>query len=228
MGNKMLKLSGICKSFDTGASRLTVLSGVDLDINEGEMVAIMGKSGSGKSTFMNIVGLLDQADSGDYYLAQRSIQHYNDDELSIARNELIGFVFQSFYLLPRLNAVENVALPLMYRRLSDKKQYQRSMAMLDKVDMRDRATHRPNELSGGQCQRVAIARALVGNPRLILADEPTGALDSRVGKEIMDLFIHLNEVEGITIMIITHDDEVAERCQRTLVMQDGRLHEQMS
>ena len=224
----MLKLSGICKSFDTGASRLQVLRGVDLEINQGEMIAIMGKSGSGKSTFMNILGLLDQADSGDYDLAQRSINNYSDNELSIARNEMIGFVFQSFYLLPRLNAAENVALPLLYRHLSEKEQRQRSMAMLDKVDMQDRADHRPNELSGGQCQRVAIARALVGKPKLILADEPTGALDPRVGKEIMDLFVHLNQVEGITIVIITHDSGVAARCQRTLVMQDGQLHEKTS
>jgi len=195
----MLSMQNITKSYQVGPSQLDVLTGVNLHIEEGELVAIMGKSGSGKSTLMNIIGLLDQPTSGEYHLNQKLIANYNDNELSIARNEMIGFVFQSFYLLPRLNALENVAIPLLYRGLSEKEQYQRSMQVLEKVGMVDRAHHRPNELSGGQRQRVAIARALVGKPRLILADEPTGALDPRVDSEIMQLFLDLNQQEGITI-----------------------------
>jgi len=222
----MLSMQNITKSYQVGPSQLDVLTGVNLHIEEGELVAIMGKSGSGKSTLMNIIGLLDQPTSGEYHLNQKLIANYNDNELSIARNEMIGFVFQSFYLLPRLNALENVTIPLLYRGLSDKEQYRLSMQVLEKVGMADRAHHRPNELSGGQRQRVAIARALVGKPRLILADEPTGALDPRVGSEIMQLFLDLNQQEGITIVIITHDPGIAELCQRTVVIEDGLLREQ--
>jgi len=221
----MLNMHQITKSYQVGPTQLDVLTGVDLQINEGELVAIMGKSGSGKSTIMNIIGLLDQATTGEYRLNDRLIGNYDDNELATARNKMIGFVFQSFYLLPRLNALENVSIPLIYRDLSEKEQVQRSMQVLEKVGMADRADHRPNELSGGQCQRVAIARALVGKPRLILADEPTGALDPRVGNEIMQLFLDLNQREGITIVIITHDPSIAEQCKRTVIMQDGKLHE---
>lgn len=223
----MLEMHQITKSYQVGPTQLEVLTGVDLSIKEGEMVAIMGKSGSGKSTLMNIIGLLDQASSGDYSLNHKMIRHYNDDELAVARNEMIGFVFQSFFLLPRLNAQENVAVPLIYRRIPEKEHFQSSMQVLEKVDMADRATHRPTELSGGQRQRVAIARALVGNPQIILADEPTGALDPRVGNEIMQLFLELNQRENKTIIIITHDPGIAEQCQRTVVMQDGKLREQL-
>lgn len=223
----MLAMYKITKSYQVGPTRLEVLTNVDLQVDEGELVAIMGKSGSGKSTLMNIIGLLDQATTGEYLLNQKLISHFSDNELSTARNEMIGFVFQSFYLLPRLNALENVALPLVYRGVSDTEQYQRSMQVLEKVGMADRARHRPNELSGGQRQRVAIARALVGNPRLILADEPTGSLDPRVGGEIMQLFLDLNQQEGITIIIITHDPGIAELCKRTVVIQDGELREQI-
>lgn len=222
---EMLRLEGIHKSFDIGASKIHVLRGADLSIREGEMVAIMGKSGSGKSTLMNIVGLLDQADSGSYHLGKRSIGNYTDDELAIARNEMIGFVFQSFFLLSKLSALENVCVPLIYRNLPAKQRHEMGMRVLEKVGMADRAEHRPNELSGGQRQRVAIARALVGNPRLILADEPTGALDPRVGNEIMQLFLRLNQEEGITLAIITHDPGIAEQCQRTLIMQGGLLED---
>ncbi len=221
----MLSLKGVTKSFQVGPTRLDVLRGVNMEVKRGEMLAIMGKSGSGKSTLMNIIGLLDRPSHGIYALDERPIENYHDDELSQLRNETIGFVFQSFYLLPRLNALENVAVPLIYRGASDRQQRQRSLEVLSKVAMADRADHRPNELSGGQRQRVAIARALVGNPRLILADEPTGALDPRVGKEIMDLFIELNRREGITIVIITHDPGVAARCQRTVIMKEGLLEE---
>jgi len=223
----MLTMQQITKSYQVGPTQLDVLTGVNLQINQGELVAIMGKSGSGKSTLMNIIGLLDQSTSGEYHLNQKLISHYKDDELSTARNEMIGFVFQSFYLLPRLNALENVAIPLLYRGLSEKEQYQRSMEVLEKVGMADRAHHRPNELSGGQRQRVAIARALVGKPQLILADEPTGALDPKVGGEIMKLFLNLNQQEGITIIIITHDPGIAELCQRTVVIEDGQLRDQI-
>jgi len=223
----MLSMQQITKNYQVGPTQLDVLTGVNLHIEKGELVAIMGKSGSGKSTLMNIIGLLDQASSGEYHLNQKLISHYKDDELSTARNEMIGFVFQSFYLLPRLNALENVAVPLIYRGLSAKEQHQHSMHVLEKVGMADRAHHRPNELSGGQRQRVAIARALVGSPQLILADEPTGALDPKVGGEIMQLFLDLNQQEGITIVIITHDPGIAELCQRTVVIQDGQLREQL-
>ncbi len=224
MPNSILKLTDIRKSFNTGACQVEVLRGVDLEIQRGEMVAIMGKSGCGKSTFMNIVGLLDRADQGEYELDGRRVANYDDKELSHARNEMIGFVFQSFYLLPRLNAEENIAVPLLYRRTPEAQQHEMVRRMMEKVDIADRGKHRPHELSGGQRQRVAIARALVGQPRLILADEPTGALDPKVGTEIMELFGQLNHDEGITLLIITHDPGVAARCQRTLVMRDGQLH----
>ncbi len=221
----MLKLDKITKSYTVGPTQLDVLKGVDLNVDKGEMVAIMGKSGCGKSTLMNIIGLLDQPTSGRYLLNEKAIESYSDDELSSTRNEMIGFVFQSFFLLPRLNAQENVSLPLVYRGVAERAQRARSDTVLDKVKMLDRAGYRPNELSGGQRQRVAIARALVGEPHLILADEPTGALDPQVGSEIMELFIELNRREGITIVIITHDPGVAERCQRTMTMADGYLNE---
>ncbi len=221
----MLELNNITKSYQVGPTQLDILKGANLSVQEGELLAIMGKSGSGKSTLMNIIGLLDSPTTGSYTLNQRSITQYHDDELSAARNELIGFVFQSFYLLPRQSALENVMLPLRYRNMKETQSREQALLMLEKVDMAERADHRPNELSGGQRQRVAIARALVGQPRLILADEPTGALDPRVGKEIMDLFIDLNQREGITIIIITHDPGVAARCQRTVIMEDGRLRD---
>jgi len=221
----MLALRDIHKSFYIGPTRVDVLQGADLHVGRGEMVAIMGKSGSGKSTLMNIIGLLDRPSRGEYRLNDRATGHYSDDELAQARNELIGFVFQSFHLLPRLTAAENVAVPLIYRGIPEKDQRRLSLAVLDKVGMADRAHHRPHELSGGQRQRVAIARALVGEPRLVLADEPTGALDPRVGEEILDLFVTLNRQEGITLVIITHDPGVAARCQRTVVMADGFLRE---
>jgi putative ABC transport system ATP-binding protein len=183
----------------------------------------MGVSGSGKSTLMNIIGLLDRPTRGVYILDNKEIGHYSDDELSVLRNQKIGFVFQSFYLLPRLTAVENVGYPLIYRNLPRKEIQHRALAMLDRMGMADRAKHRPNELSGGQQQRVAIARALVGKPSILLADEPTGALDSHVGKEIIDLFISLNQTEGITIVIITHDPNIASRCKRCVRMEDGKL-----
>jgi len=219
----MLNLRNIYKFYQVGKTQLPILKGVNLDIRAGELIAIMGASGSGKSTLMNIIGLLDQPSKGHYWLENKEIVRYSDDELAKIRNQKIGFVFQSFYLLPHQTAVENVGYPLLYRRLPRPEIHRRAMAMLDKVGMAHRAKHHPNELSGGQQQRVAIARALVGKPAIILADEPTGALDSRISKDIIDLFIELNQQEGITIIIITHDSVVAERCQRRVTMEDGDL-----
>ncbi|ESP90613.1 ABC transporter ATP-binding protein [Pseudoalteromonas luteoviolacea] len=219
----MLKLTNISKSFCPGHTHLPILNNLSLSVSKGEMLAVMGRSGSGKTTLMNIAGLLDHPDSGEFELNGRSIMHMPDDELSRLRNESIGFVFQSFHLMPRLCAWENVAIPLLYRGVSEQEQKRRSLAMLAKVGMAERAEHKPNELSGGQRQRVAIARALVGKPDLILADEPTGALDPQVAQEIMELFLTLNREEQITLVIITHDPRVAAQCHRTLHMQSGEL-----
>ncbi|HIF52388.1 MAG TPA: ABC transporter ATP-binding protein [Thiotrichaceae bacterium] len=221
----MLKLIDIHKSYKIGPTDLAILQGVDLEVFENDMLAIMGTSGSGKSTLMNIIGLLDKPTSGTYLLDDKEIMQYSDDELSSKRNEKIGFVFQQFNLLSRLTALENVCIPLIYRDTPTAIMHKQAMSMLKKVGMDDRADHRPNELSGGQQQRVAIARALVGKPALILADEPTGALDTRVGAEIMELFKTLNRDEGITIVIITHDPGIAEQCPRYVIMQDGKLVE---
>ncbi|MCI5147244.1 MAG: ABC transporter ATP-binding protein, partial [Candidatus Electrothrix sp. AR3] len=197
--------------------------GVGLDVHSGDLLAVTGSSGSGKSTLMNIMGLLDRPTRGQYQLDDQEMLQCSDDQLSAVRNQKIGFVFQSFYLLQRLTAVDNVGYPLIYRQLSRKEIRGRALAMLDKMGLADRAEHRPNELSGGQQQRVAIARALIGNPSLILADEPTGALDTQVSKEIMDLFLELNQQEGITVVIITHDQQIAGQCKRHVVMEDGIL-----
>ena len=220
----MINLRNIYKYYTVGKSQLSILKEINLDINKGEILAIMGSSGSGKSTLMNIMGLLDKPSRGRYWLEHKEITDYSDDELATIRNQQIGFVFQSFYLLPRLTAVENVGYPLIYRRLPRKDIVRRAMTMLDKVGMTERAKHHPNELSGGQQQRVAIARALVGNPSIILADEPTGALDSQIGQDIMNLFITLNQQQDITIVIITHDPHIAEQCQRQLVIKDGLIN----
>lgn len=219
----MLNLRNIYKYYTLGKSQLSILKGINLEIKKGELLAIMGPSGSGKSTLMNILGLLDKPSRGHYWLENKEITNYSDDELAAVRNQKIGFVFQSFYLLPRLTAMDNVGYPLLYRRLPRKEIRSRAIAMLDKVGMAERAKHRPNELSGGQQQRVAIARALVGNPAIILADEPTGALDSHISQEIMDLFMALNQQQGITIVIITHDSHIAQQCRRQVIIKDGTV-----
>ncbi len=222
----MLRLADIRRTYDIGPSSVEVLRGVNIEVNQGDLLSIMGPSGSGKSTLMNIIGLLDRPTEGSYLLEGRDVSAMEDDELSAIRNARIGFVFQSFHLLPRLTAAENVGLPLSYRGLGAREIGRRVHEVLAKVDMGDRASHKPNQLSGGQQQRVAIARALVGAPALILADEPTGALDPRIGKEIMELFLRLNTEDGATVVIITHDSAVARQCARRTRIREGMLNEE--
>ncbi len=222
----MLELIDIHKSYSVGPVEVKVLKGVSLTIHKGDMTSIMGASGGGKSTIMNIIGLLDKPTSGSYLIDDSMITYDNDDRLSRIRNEKIGFVFQQYHLLARMTALENVGLPLIYRGLAEDEIISRSRAFLKKVDMDDRGHHKPFELSGGQQQRVAIARALAGSPTILLADEPTGALDPKVGEEIMNLFIRLNQEEGITIVIITHAPEVGQICRRRLMLRDGLIEEQ--
>ena len=219
----MISLTNLVKKYHIGNVESTVLNGVSLTINEGDMLAIVGTSGSGKSTLMNIIGLLDKADSGEYLLRGRNIKGLSDDELATVRNQSIGFVFQQFNLLPRLNALQNVALPLTYRsNLSSMDIKRRVLDALEHVGMGAFASHRPTQLSGGQQQRIAIARALVGEPQVILADEPTGALDSATSHEIMDLFLALHR-EGRTLILVTHDEKVASQCARRITLADGNI-----
>ena len=217
----VVTLDQVYKTYDLGEIKVPVLKGVNLKIKKGEWVSLMGPSGSGKTTLMNIVGLLDTPTSGNYLLNEEMASAKDDDDLSNLRNNHIGFVFQTFNILPQLNAWQNVALPLNY---STQNQTPRKIAMelLDKVGLKERATHRPNELSGGERQRVAVARALSNNPSLILADEPTGNLDSKTGKDVLELFEQLHS-EGITILMVTHDTEVAERSQRIINFLDGKI-----
>jgi len=219
----MLELVDIRKSYRVGPSEVAVLHGISTTIASGELVSIMGTSGSGKSTLMNILGLLDRPSAGQYRVDGEDMLAASADKLAMLRNRKFGFVFQSFNLLPRLSALENVALPLAYRNEPERAARERAMAMLERVGMAERAHHRPTELSGGQRQRVAIARALVGRPSILLGDEPTGALDTRVGQEIMDLMVALNAEEGVTVIIITHAPEIARQCRRRVVMKDGLL-----
>lgn len=219
----MIQLQQISKIYQTEDYKQTALEAVDLTIARGEFLAIMGASGSGKSTLMNILGLLDRPSSGHYYLKDQEISQLDEDSQARIRNESIGFVFQSFFLLPRMTALQNVGLPLSYRGLKPADIEAQAQAMLEKVGMARWAKHRPNQLSGGQQQRVAIARALIVNPDLILADEPTGALDSKIGQAIIELFLELNRHEQATIILVTHDQHVAQQCQRTIVLADGRI-----
>ena len=220
----MLQLEDIRKSYALGPITVEVLKGVSLAVNDGDLLSIMGPSGCGKSTLLNILGLLDRPSSGRYLLRESNVVALNDDQTSGVRNANIGFVFQSFHLLPRMTAASNAGLPLVYRGLPEAEVRERALAALDRVGMADRAEHRPNELSGGQQQRVAVARALVGDPALILADEPTGALDPQTAREVMDLFEALS-ANGIAVVIVTHDPGVAQRCQRRTQIADGLLHE---
>ncbi|GAB6059303.1 ABC transporter ATP-binding protein [Desulfonatronum parangueonense] len=217
----LFKLENIRKSFTLGPVQVEVLKGVDLEVGTGELVSIMGTSGCGKSTLMNVIGFLDQPTSGRYLIEGRETSSLSDRELSTIRNRKIGFVFQQFNLLGRLTALENVCLPLIYRGMGEREQRGIAREMLEQVGMAERAGHKPTELSGGQQQRVAIARALAGSPSIILADEPTGALDTRVGQDIMNLFLELNASQNITTILITHDPHIAAQCRRVVRMKDG-------
>ena len=220
----MIKMQGITKTYKLGKIEVNALQGVNIEIGPGEMVAIMGPSGSGKSTLMNIVGCLDQQSSGIYELDDANIGKLNDNQLADIRNRKIGFVFQNYNLLARTSALANVELPLVYSGTADRRK--RALASLERVGLADRAKHKPNELSGGQQQRVCIARALVSNPAIILADEPTGNLDTRTGHEIMEMFNELNHKDGITIVMVTHEREIAEYCQRIINLRDGVVSEE--
>lgn len=216
----MIRLDNVTKTYTMGEIELTVLKGISLDVISGDFYSIIGPSGSGKSTLMNILGCLDVPTSGEYFLDGKEISTYNENDLARIRNEKIGFIFQKFNLLPRLDAFENVELPLIYRGVKSKKRKEETEMALDSVGLYDRMHHKPNELSGGQQQRVAIARALVGNPSVLLADEPTGNLDTKSGNEVLDILESLNK-RGRTIIVITHDFEVAERSKTEITLRDG-------
>ena len=218
----MIRLSQITKTYGSGSLSVPVLRGLDLEIGDGEFVAIMGPSGSGKSTLMNIIGFLDKQTGGTYTLNGEDVKQANEKQLAGLRNKHIGFVFQQFFLLPRLNAQKNVETPLLYAGVSKKERSERALGLLEKVGLTDRTGHLPSELSGGQKQRVAIARALVNQPTVILADEPTGALDSKTGAQIMELLTELNR-EGKTVIIVTHEEEIAAYTDRIIVLRDGLI-----
>ena len=218
----ILQMRDICKDYPMGKTVTRVLKNVDLDVSEGDYLAIMGPSGSGKTTLMNLIGCLDVPTSGSYLLGDREITKCSGKELADVRNKEIGFVFQSFHLLPKLTALDNVALPLLYGGVKKEERRERARAALETVGLSDRVDHRPDQLSGGQCQRVAIARAIVGKPRLLLADEPTGALDSASGAQVMELFQQLH-ADGSTIIMITHDRGIAHHADTIMTIKDGIL-----
>ena len=216
----MIQIKNLHKSYPIGKDSLHVLKGIDLHIKEGEFVSIMGSSGSGKSTLLNIVGLLDVHDEGDYYLDGQLIENLDEKKAAILRNKFLGFVFQSFNLISYKTALENVALPLYYKGIKRKERLKVAMEYLDKVGLKDWANHLPSELSGGEKQRVAIARALATNPKVVLADEPTGALDSTTSNSVMDLLKGIND-EGMTVFVITHEEEIAAKTDRIVRLRDG-------
>lgn len=218
----MLELKNICKTYLQGKLEVPVLKNISLSVEEGEYVAIMGPSGSGKTTLMNLIGCLDSPTSGEYYLEEENVAQLSEKKMSEVRLRRIGFVFQNFYLLSRQSALENVALPLLYAGVKRKERMEIAKKALERVGLGDRTAFKPTQLSGGQCQRVAIARAIVNNPKVLLADEPTGALDTKSGEQIMEIFQTLNK-EGVTIIMITHEQEIADHAQRVLHIRDGRL-----
>jgi putative ABC transport system ATP-binding protein len=220
----MIKISNLHKSYPIGKTSLPVLKGINFSVNEGEMVAIMGSSGSGKSTLLNILGILDEADSGEYLLDGVPIKNLNETLASKYRNQFLGFIFQSFNLINYKNALDNVSLPLYYKGIKRKERDEIAMAYLEKVGLASHAHHLPNELSGGQKQRVAIARALAANPKVLLADEPTGALDSKTSHEVMELLQGIND-EGKTLLIVTHENDIAQMTKRIVFLKDGLITE---
>jgi len=220
----MIQIKNLHKSYKMGSSSLHVLKGINFNVEEGELVAIMGSSGSGKSTLLNILGMLDSADDGEYILDQVPIKDLNETKAAKYRNKFLGFVFQSFNLINYKSALENVSLPLYYQRIPRKERQQLALEYLEKVGLKDWATHLPSELSGGQKQRVAIARALASRPKVLLADEPTGALDSKTSYEVMDLIQKINE-EGKTILVVTHERDIAHMCKRIVQLKDGVIIE---
>lgn len=220
----VIDMQGIVKRYYEGEpNELEILHGIDLKIFQGEFVSIVGESGSGKSTLMNMIGALDRPTEGQYFLGGRDISKLQDEELSDIRNQEIGFVFQNFCLIPRMSAVRNVEIPLMYANMPPKQRRERAMELLALVGMEERADHKPNELSGGQNQRVAIARAMANDPHILLADEPTGALDSKTGHLVMDIFHRLHEKQDKTIVLITHSQELAHETERMITISDGRI-----
>ncbi len=222
--HSMIELQGIIKRFYIGQpNELEILHGIDLKVNRGEFVSIVGSSGSGKTTMMNIIGILDRPTEGEYMLDGVDVAHAKDRDLSMIRNKKIGFVFQTYNLISRTSALKNVELPMLYAGVGKKERTERAKELLNMVGMGERMTHTPDELSGGQKQRVAIARAMANDPSIILADEPTGALDSRTGRMIMDIFHRLNEEQGKTIVLITHSQELAEETPRIVTLKDGMI-----
>ena len=220
----LIEMKEIIKAYNIGLeSEIEILHGIDLKIYEGEFVAIVGESGSGKSTLMNIIGVLDKQTEGEYYLDGIDIKNANEEEMNVIRNKKIGFVFQNFNLIGRTSALKNVELPMLYAGVPAEERTKRAKELLSKVGMASRANHMPNELSGGQKQRVAIARSLVNNPSIILADEPTGALDSETSTMVMNIFNDLNKNQGKTIILITHSKEIAEQCPRIVTIKDGEI-----
>ncbi|MFH1220605.1 MAG: ABC transporter ATP-binding protein [Candidatus Eisenbacteria bacterium] len=218
----MISMKGISKNYEMGDAMVHALRGLDLEVEKGEFMSIVGPSGSGKSTLMNLIGCLDRPSEGEYYLDGEKVSELNDDELAHIRNKKIGFVFQTFNLLPRTNCLHNVELPLLYSNVPRKEREKRALDMLTRVGLGERVHHNPNELSGGERQRVAIARALVNDPAIVLADEPTGNLDSRTGTEIMALFTQLNK-EGKTIVLVTHERYIADYSNRIITLRDGKV-----